>query len=569
MTAPGVDNQDTTTTSVCSIPAPRGGLKVKPLPPSPENTYVNIPRFSHLLTHHPNKKLVQYILHGLQNGFDIGFRGTFTTTSPPNNTSAHKHESGLTVAVQKEVARGHTAGPFPSPPFPHNHVSPLGAEPKPDGSIRLLMDLSQPHGQSINEFISKEEFPTKYVPFDLATDIAHHLGHGCLMSKIDIKHAYRLLPVRQEDWPLLVYFWKGSYYVDLKLPFGSRSSSSIFNSFADLLAWVLTTTYKLIVIHYSDDYLLFSLNPPSAHHDLNSFLAVLDYLDIPVARDKLIGPSTEVVYLGITINTISMCISIPPEKTQEILAILPFWCSRRTCTKTELLSLLGKLNFFAIVVRAGRLFVRRLITLSTTVSKKYHHITLNKDSRADIQWWREFLPHWNHRSLVPPPLKILSNDIMLFTDASKTIGLGAIYDNEWILAKWPPSMLHLDIDFKELFAIFAATCTWGHQWKGQRIVFVTDNKPITQIWSSGSSPVPKLMSLIRALFLFAAKNDFSISFKHIFGHYNAIADALSRFQVPRFRALAPYAKQLPTTIPPQVWTLPSTCHAEKNIQHPN
>ena len=143
------------------------------------------------------------------------------------------------------------------------------------------MDLSQPHGKSVNEFISKDEFPTKYVHFDLATDIIHTMGKGCLLSKIDIKHAYRLLAVRPQDWPLLVYRWNGYYFVDLKLPFGSRSSSSIFTSFADLVSWILTTKFSLVVIHYSDDYLLFSVTDlAQARKDLETLISVFEYLDI-------------------------------------------------------------------------------------------------------------------------------------------------------------------------------------------------------------------------------------------------------------------------------------------------
>ena len=87
------------------------------------------------------------------------------------------------------------------------------------------------------------------------------------------------------------------------------------------------------------------------------------------------------------------------------------------------------------------------------------------------------------------------------------------------------------------------------------MVFVTDNKPITQIWESGASPSPNIMSLIRSLALFAAKSHFSISFKHILGHFNAAADALSRFQMSRFRQLEPDADLEPTPIPVEAWDI--------------
>lgn len=190
-------------------PALASGVPGNPLPQGVKNNFVHTLRLKSLLSNHPDQELVDSILDGFEFGYDIGFRGTLTNTFPKNNKSARENQKGVSDAVAKEISREHTAGPFSTPPFPVNHISPLGAAPKTDGSIRLIMDLSQPEGQSINEFISKEEFPTNYTPFDEATRIVRQLGRGCLLSKIDIKHAYRLLPVRPEDWPLLVYHWNG------------------------------------------------------------------------------------------------------------------------------------------------------------------------------------------------------------------------------------------------------------------------------------------------------------------------------------------------------------------------
>ena len=383
---------------------------------------------------------------------------------PKNNKSAFEHADAVSLGIKKEIERGHTAGPFITPPFVRNHVSPIGAVIKSDGTARLIMDLSQPHGASVNDFISKEEFPTEYIHFDVATSLVRKMGRGCFLSKIDIKHAFRLLPVRPEDWPLLVYFWDGKFYVDLKLPFGSRSSPSIFTSFADLVCWILNSNYTLVVIHYADDYLLFTIAClKTAKEHLGRFLEVFELLGIPVALDKLVGPATDMIFLGIQIDTVNFLISIPEEKMNEVMELLPKWFSRRTCKKRELLSLVGKLNFFATVVRPGRIFIRRLIDLSTTVKELHHYVTLNSEAKNDIHWWCEFLPSWNRSSIIPDPMTIKSTDIKLFTDASKTKGFGAIMVTRWIQSRWPPSFADEDIDFKELFAIVAATVTWGSE----------------------------------------------------------------------------------------------------------
>ena len=131
--------------------------------------------------------MVEYIVDGLRNGFDIGFTGQFSPTFPKNLKSATENKHLIQEAINKEVSRGHTAGPFPHPPFPRTHCSPIGAAPKKDGSARLIMDLSQPHGSSINDDISKDDFTFEYSKFDDATDLVMKAGRNALMCKLDIK----------------------------------------------------------------------------------------------------------------------------------------------------------------------------------------------------------------------------------------------------------------------------------------------------------------------------------------------------------------------------------------------
>ena len=494
--------------------------------------------------------MVNYIINGLQNGFNIGFNGVNKCTRPKNLISATKNKSKLNEAITKELIRGHSSGPFDTPPFYNLHCSPIGGVIKKDSSCRLIMDLSQPYGASINENISKEEFSVKYTHFDQATDLVRLAGRSCLMCKVDIKHAFRLMPVRMEDWKLLGYFWEGHYFIDTVLPFGLRSSPGIFNRFADLVCWVLCNKFNInSLVHYSDDYFLVcGDNLSFAIAELNKLLKAFKDLNVPLAQEKIIGPVNVITYLGIEINSNNLTISIPQEKYLELMHILPNWVTRTTVKKQQLLSLIGKLSFICKVVRPGRIFLRRLIDLSTSVNKLHHHITMNKSVREDLKWWMEFLQSWNQTSIIPESFHITSADIKLYTDASG-MGYGAIYNNEWIQGRWVGNSSKYSIDFKELFAIVASVLTWGKHWVGKKIIFFTDNLPITQIWDTGTSHSKEVMVLVRKLYLFAAQIGFSVSLKHILGIYNPIADSISRFQVKKFKELAPQAEERPTQVP--------------------
>ena len=307
------------------------------------------------------------------------------------------------------------------------------------------------------------------------------------------------------------------------------------------------------LVHYADDYFLVSgKDEQMANQDLRSLCGAFHDLGIPLSPEKIIGPLTQIVYLGIEINSITMSISVPDEKYQEIMAILPRWLNKRSCTKQQLLSLIGKLSFICKVVRPGRIFLRRLIDLSMTVDKLHHHININVHALADIKWWIDFLPTWNKKSLIPENFEVTSTDLKLFTDASNQ-GFGAIWGDTWIQGQWDNNTTKFSIDAKELFAIVAASVTWGHNWEGKRIIFITDNLPITQVWHVGTSKSVELMSLVRRLYLIAAQGFFSVSLKHILGVNNPVADAISRFQVTRLRHLQPSADLSPSAIPMALW----------------
>ena len=51
--------------------------------------------------------------------------------------------------------------------------------------------------------------------------------------------------------------WCNIYFTDTRLPFFSRSSPYIFNTFADILTWIIIHAYAIpYILHYLDDFCL-------------------------------------------------------------------------------------------------------------------------------------------------------------------------------------------------------------------------------------------------------------------------------------------------------------------------
>ena len=122
---------------------------------------------------HPDRELVNFLINGFKDGFDIMYVGSITPTTPKNLKSARDNPEEVTQAITTEISRGHTSGPFTVSPFAVAHCSPLGAVQKDPCSpkIRLILDLSQPSGESINEGIIDEFCSVKYTSW-------HSSGHG-------------------------------------------------------------------------------------------------------------------------------------------------------------------------------------------------------------------------------------------------------------------------------------------------------------------------------------------------------------------------------------------------------
>ena len=135
--------------------------------------------------------------------------------------------------LAKECAAGCVLDPFTYRAFMNLRCSGVGVVPKKENKWRMIMHLSAPEGYSINDFISSKDF-------SFATP--QWLGYSLIsewVAKVDLKAAFRMIPVRKQDWELLGIQWCGKFYVDTCLPFGLRSAPFLFNEFADTLEWIL------------------------------------------------------------------------------------------------------------------------------------------------------------------------------------------------------------------------------------------------------------------------------------------------------------------------------------------
>lgn len=288
------------------------------------------------LQNHPDARLCKYILLGLQHEFRTGFDHT-QPLSPARPSAAVPSRR---VLVQR-ICSAQGSGPSSPLHGPRSPREPFWRAPQAPPAI---LDLSSPLGRRVNDGIDRDSCSLQYTTVDDAARLVSQLGQGTLLAKIDITHAYRNVPVHPVDCRLLGMSWKGSVFVDSALPFGLRSAPQIFCAISDTLEWVLLQEGITCCLHYIDDFLTAGL-PTSSECGLNLTLlkATCDKLGIPLAAQKIEGPTTTLTFLGIELDTQRMSMHLPQHKLVHIQQKVAHWLKKRAATKQEMLALIGEL----------------------------------------------------------------------------------------------------------------------------------------------------------------------------------------------------------------------------------
>ena len=525
-----------------------------PLGTEQVNSPLSWQEWDRCLASHPDQRFRRYIVDGIRRGFRIGFdysHADYTRSSPNNMISARDHPEVVGEYLAAECGAGRVLGPFDPARFPLVHTSRFGVIPKgSSGKWRLIVDMSSPEGASINDGITESLASLSYVGVDDAAEGVVSYGRGALLAKVDVRSAYRNVPVHPDDWWLMGMLWEGSLYVDTALPFGLRSAPKIFTAIADAAEWIARQEGIRSVIHYLDDFLV--LGAPASEEcavALRKLLSVFGRLGLPVAEEKLDSGTLE--------------IRLPPRKLNELQQLLQLWVGRKSCTRKELESLTGKLAHASRAVRPGKTFMGRMFQLLGGAHRAHHHIRLNLSFRSDLQWWCSFIASWNGVGMMKPQ-RGTQHTIHFWTDASGQFGCGALepHSQEWIQLQWPHTyarewvrLKEESIALKELLPIVLACAVWGEGWKNRAVTVHCDNLGVVALVNSGYSRVPQIMHLLRCLFFIRARFHLDVWAVHVPGVQNTLADAISRNNIHLFLSQMTGAAGRRKSIPPDLLSL--------------
>lgn len=303
-------------------------------------------------------------------------------------------------------------------------------------------------------------------------------------------------------------------------------------------------------IHYLDDFLI--LGAPGSNKCAEALQITQETcaeLGVPLTPDKVEGPTTQITFLGIELDSTQLTVGLSAQKTAELQGLLTQWLKLKCVRDVQKFqSLIGHLVHATKVVPLGKAFLNRLFPVAQHLSVRLGQIRrLNQEARADISWWLTLCQSWSGIG-TQQFLLLQEPSHHLHTDASGSWGCGAWFSTNWFALSWQGLPRLESITLKELFPVILAAALWGSEWRGHYILCHLDNQAVVSQINYLHARDPLAAHLLRFLAFFQAFFDFRMRAVHIQGVLNYGADDLSRNRAQRFLTNHPSVSSLPTQV---------------------
>ena len=497
----------------------------------PMLTNWNIRLLSELAETDSDREVIQYLMYGWPANHD----GRKVTVNTGNHSTADRYHRQVTEYIRKELGHKCLLGPFATLPWSENvAVSPMSTRTKKDsGKHRIIMDLSWPrNGEAVNDGISKDTYmghkmALQYPNIDVLCKRAAQLGE-CRGYKRDLDRAFKQIPGCPYTWPLMGITWDGWYFFDKTVLMGCRSAPYVCQRITSFITKIMRRL-QYFVANYVDDFM--GLEPISkAWQSYQTLGNLLRDVGAQEAMEKAVPPSEVVEFLGVWFDLAKGTISITEERIQQLQNELDRWASKRRYYRTELESIIGKLQFVSNCVRPGRVMLARLRNVLVTTPLEGTS-RVQEEMIQDLRWWKKFMRTYNGTSIMwMQQCKIV--DSIVASDACLT-AMGSRYKNRCIHKKFPNWLTtgEYKIHHLELVVVVTSLRVWKHELQGLRFVMLCDNEAVVHVVNSGYSRDRILQSWLRKLTFIAATGRFEVVLRYVPGVENRIPDILSRLHL--------------------------------------
>ena len=254
-----------------------------------------------------------------------------------------------------------------------------------------------------------EPFKLRLPGIDRLTEFINLKGPGCLVFKKDLKRAY-------DPHDLLGFTVDGQFYFYTVMPFGSRSATLTCQRTTKAIVHILNQEGILVDIYIEDFYGAETAKLATQSFDRMTHLFSELGLQLSPAKDT--PPMHTMTCLEISVNTLTMALTVPEFRLHELQHLLSSWLDKTHFSKWELQQLLGKLAFVTACVCLGRAFSCRFLNAlrACFASPRHQLFPVSDVMHEDLIWGKFFLQHYNGVSVIPTAI-IVSDPEWFVCDA--------------------------------------------------------------------------------------------------------------------------------------------------------
>jgi len=468
----------------------------------------------------------ELVLQRLKDGASIGCKGLARMpTVQKNCPDAYDYGAEVSDSVASWIKDGYVMGPMEEDDVPPNaKINGILTRVKPNGAVRVILNLSGPKGLSVNDGIDADEFPAKMSSTEAWLAVLNSQGKGCWMVKTDWADAYKHIPVAEEDTVLQWFEWGGRFFKELCLVFGGASSAGIFDATAKTVLELVCrmADFPLSqVCQHLDDMCAAAKEKDQLEKFDAAFESVAKKTGIKLApRDdpeKAFAPARKGIVFGVSYDTEQWCWSIPGGKLQGILLTLEKAANTGTCTAKEAKSLVGKMIHIKALVPAGRFNIDKVMQLGARANREEKESTLleiEDPCRRQIWFWRDLLLTCSGLVEIPRwPVRPTAGALDAYTDAAGGslekvgLGTGGVLLSDWLYMPWskPISSGSCKVDqvkvgrkmaALELIGPLCVVCAGSGILRGRDVRIWVDNAGSVAIWKKGYSNSCRLSSTL-------------------------------------------------------------------------
>ena len=363
--------------------------------------------WQHYLKRHPNPKYVSWILRSILEGAPLGYKGPRQTLLLTNNGMDKESWDAVEKRVREETSKGrsHIFGTT----WPVRKIWPFDAMrgnrtftvPKLVG-FRVIDDLSQQKGESVNDWIDKAEFPVRFSTFLDAIRIIRENKGKIWMWQRDLKDAYRQILINPNVWFLQGLQINNVCSFSAYLLFGGTPGPGIFERFSYDITWIAVNHLSIKwLLHLLDDFQGMNTTKTGAETDATNFDTLLAELGVLQNDAKRVNPTRTIKYLGIWICTLKGIIFMDKDRVAKDRKTIIKYMDAGWATKKQMERLLGRLIWTTFVFRNGKTFLKRLYHQTAKTRENHHRVRINtRGTKNDLLWWKLILPKIPSRNIM-------------------------------------------------------------------------------------------------------------------------------------------------------------------------